>query len=243
MRSFLRPISLGSIGAAAILAAAPFLCRAADVSAEVTEVDPASTRVLLLAPIDATASSATAGPLHRQIMRIRQQREFISRHFAVLGEVAAAKACATQPVLKIESAGDRSAEVLDQLAARAGADWVVSIAVRDVAVDDLDPPDVSICFVHCTVTLQVRDARQRVWLANRSYTGRSFTCGSPPELRLDELDTTTGEALATVLWPFTVVVPVSRDGRIVDYLKDVAEPVIGHPGSIFSGWKASEAAR
>ena len=236
-----RASNLRAMGAAAVLAAAPLLVSAADTSLATADVDPASTKVLLLTPIDATASAATAGPVRRQIMRLCQQREFIGRRFTVLSEAAAATACATVPALKIDSLADRSADVLDQLAMRAGVDWIASIGLRDIAVDDLDPPNVSIWFVRCTVTLQVRDARKKEWLANRSYTGRIFASGPPPELFLDALDATTGEALATVLWPYTVVVPVSRNGGIVDYLKGATGPVIGHPATIFSGWNATAA--
>jgi len=243
MRSLLLAIGVCSINAAVILAAASSFCSAADMGTDAANIKPELTKVLLLSPIDATEAAATAGPVRRQIMRIRQQREFISRHFTVLGEAAAAKACAMQPGVNVESLSDRTAEVLDKLATRVGADWIVSIAVRDIAVDDLDPPNVSIWFVRCTVRLQIRDARHREWLANRSYTGRIFAGGPPPELFLDALDTTTEQALASLLWPFTVIVPVSRDGRIVDYLNGAVEPVRARPGSIFSGWKPDESAK
>jgi hypothetical protein len=225
------------VGAAAVLAAAPFSTRGADNLSATEKADPAAIKVLLLAPVDAMDGAAT---LRRQTMRICQQRAFLSRHFTVLSEALAARAAKAPPALKIESIGDRTAEVLDELARRTGSDWVVSVGVRDVKVDDLDPPDVSTWFLHCSLSLQVRNARRHEWLANRDYTGRIFTAGPPPELLLDVVEVGTNEALASVLWPYPVVVPVSRDGRIVDYLKGASQPVLARPGRIFSGWNANE---
>lgn len=199
-------------------------------AAEATDVGPISTTVLLLAPIDATSDAATRIEDRLRIARTTQQREFIARHFRVLGEAAVSS------VPKIQTAKNRSADVLDALAAKAGTDWVVSITLQDIGEDELNQPDEP-HFVHCTVMLQVRDTRRKVWLANRPYTGRLFFFGPLSDIFHELIGTTTEEALATVLWPYPVVVPVAKSDLITDYTRGATEPIVGHPGRIFPEWR------
>jgi hypothetical protein len=238
MRKAFRKAIRSSICTAALLAAVLLPVRAADETAASARVEPATTKVLLLPPV-ATASSFVLPELQLCSMRVRQQREFISRGFIVVSEALAAKAAAVRPALKIANADDRTAEVLDELAGRVGADWVVSIAARHLDFDDL-PGGSTPWFVHCTVTVQIRDTRRRVWLANRPYTGRLFSVGPPPELLPEGLDMTTGQALASVLWPYTVVVPVFVSGNITDYLRGASGPIVVQPNKIFKGLKPPE---
>jgi hypothetical protein len=200
-------------------------------------VVPRETKVVLLQPIDATVDSARLGPLRQQIVRLRQQYEFISRQFVVLGESMTAKVAAAGPNLDLESKQGRSANALDELAGRLGADWVVSIVVMEIAADESD----SLSGAHSTLLVRVRDARRHVWLTDRTHIGRSKGAGSPPELFLESLDTATEEALAPVLFACPQVVTVSRDGSIVDYLAGQAAPFVGDPGTTFFGLKARPA--
>lgn len=198
-------------------------------------VVPRETKVLLLPPLDATVDSARLAPLRQQIVRLRQQSEFISRQFVLLGEAMAARAALAEPRLNLEDKQGRSAEMLDDLGQRTGADWVVSLVVKEIASDDAPGADVAKVFVHSTLVIQIRDTHQRLWLENRTHVGRLSGGGSPPEMFIESLETATEEALAGLLAPYSKVVPISKDGAIVDYLADQTAPFVGVPGTLFRG--------
>jgi hypothetical protein len=220
------------ICAIAIFAMAPSSLRAGDSSSGAVPIEPSRIKVLLLPALD---ESGRQSRLRVQIVRLRQQYQFINRHFVVLGEGMAVQAAQKDPVLKIDSSCDRSAEVLDELAARTGADWVVSLAVQKVDYEDDPLFDGTHFKGYTTLKLQVRDTRGRTWLANQDHTSRAIGGGAPPEILLISIWKAAEEALATVLSPYPEVVPVSQDGAIVDYLKGQTEPFIGEPGKPFSG--------
>lgn len=198
---------------------------------------PRKTKVLLLQPIDSTVDSVRLQPLRQQIIRLQQQYEFISRRFVVLGEKMAAEAAADIPTLNLKSKKGLSAEALDTLADRTGADWVVSLVVTEIAADESD----SLHGAHSTLEVRVRDARRHAWLADGTYIGRANGGGSPPELFIESLNVATGEALAPVLSAYPRAVPVSRDGSIVDYLAGQTAPFVGDPGATFVGLKVMPA--
>jgi hypothetical protein len=196
-------------------------------------VIPRETKVVLLQPIDATVDSAVLGPARLRIVRLRQQYEFISRQFVVLGEGMAAKAAATPPPLRLDGNGDgRSAVTLDQIAQRVGADWSVSIVVREIKTD---PSDGSGFKVHSTLLVQIWNARTHAWLAQFPYVGHLAGGGSPGWLFIKSLEAATGEALTKMLAAYPPSVTVSRDGSIVDYLAGQKEPFVGDPATPFHG--------
>jgi hypothetical protein len=198
-------------------------------------VVPRETRVLLLQPIDGTVDSAVLRPARQRIIRLRQQYEFISRQFVVLGEGMAAKAAASQPPLSLEGNADgRTAETLDRLARRIGVDWAVSITVREIKTD---PSDGSSFKVHSSLLIQIWDARSHTWLAQLPYVGHLAGGGSPGWLFIKSLEAATGEALTEILARYPQKVIVSRDGSIVDYLAGQEEPFVGDPATPFRGLK------
>lgn len=203
-------------------------------------VIPGQTNVLLLSPIDGTVDSSRLAPLRQQVVRLRQQYEFISRHFVVLGETMAAKAAASKPTLHLESEESRSFEALEELGKRAGADWVVSVVVKEIASDQSDSLDGAKVSVHSLLLVQIRDVRQHAWRVNHTYVGRLTGGGSPPEMFIESLDVATEEALAPVLAVYPQVVKVSQDGSIVDYLDDQTTPFVGDPEVPFLGLKAAK---
>lgn len=214
--------------------------RADEPSCAPVQLEPSKTKVLLLPALDEVSGTEGRSRLRAQIVRLRQQYQFLSRHFVVLGEVISVKAAQRDPVLKIESSRERSAEVLDQLAARLGADWVVSLAMQEAGYVDDPAFDGTRFTAQTTLKLQVRDARRHLWLANRNHTSRATGGGAPPEILLACTWNVADEALLTVLSPYPQVVPVSLDGAIVDYLKGQTEPVLGEPGKEFSGLTATQ---
>lgn len=224
-----------SIVAFANLAVALTILPAEEPSAAVARIEPSQIKVLLLPAIDEPTGSEPRSRLREQIVRLRQQYQFISRQFIVLGEVMAVQASKQNPALKIDSSRDRSAEVLDELAARTGADWVVSLAMQEVGYDDDPAFDGTHFTARTTLKLQVRDARGHIWLANRNHTSRATAGGAPPEILLACTLNVADEALITVLAPYPEVVPVSLNGAIVDYLKGQTAPFVGERGKEFSG--------
>lgn len=233
--AFSSSLTKASLCAFAILAVSLAALAAEAPSAAAIQIEPSKTKVLLLPAIDEVSGTEGRSRLRTQIVRLRQQYQFLSRHFIVLSEVMAVKAAQRDPVLNIESSRERSAEVLDQLAARLGADWVVSLAMQEAGYVDDPAFDGTRFTAQATLKLQVRDAHRHLWLANRNHTTRAMGGGAPPEILLACTWTVADEALLTVLSPYPEVVPVSLDGAIVDYLKGQTEPVLGEPGKEFSG--------
>jgi len=224
-----------SICAIAIFAMALSSLRGGDASSSAPQIDPSRIKVLLLPALDEPAELGRRSRLHEQIVRLRQQYQFISRHFVVLGEDLAVQAAQKNPELKIEGSRDRAGEVLDELAARTGADWVVSLTVQKVYYEN-DPLFGGTRSIGCTtLKLEVRDARTGTWVANRIHTSHASSGGPPPEILLESVWNAADEALVTVLSPYPELVPVSQDGAIVDYLKGQTEPFIGVRDKIFFG--------
>jgi hypothetical protein len=232
----MKTLATGSI---AWLVAAASL-RAGSPSSGAGLIVPRETKVLLLQPIDGTADSATLAPLRQEFIRLRQQYEFISRGFTVLGEAMAAKAATAPPALDLQGdASGRPAGLLDELGRRADADWVVSIVVREIKTD---PSGGTGFKVHSSLLIQIRDARRHAWLANGPYIGHLTGSGAPGRLFIASLRSATGEALAGILTAYPPVVPVARDGSIVDYLAGQSAPFVGDPGAPpFHGLKAAGA--
>lgn len=218
-----------------VFAVALFLLLANESAASDERRVPSKTTVLLLRPIDATIDSARLAPLRQQIIRLRQQYEFICRHFAVLGEAAAENAAAVDTTLNLSSLNQRTAKSLDRLATQLGATWVVSLAVKEIASDPIESFDGSKNSVHCSLEVQIRDARDHRWLVNKTCIAHVTGGASPPELFIESLETVTREALETVLLPYPKTISVSRDGSIVDYLGAESAPVLGEPGKEFTG--------
>jgi len=204
-------------------------------SPEAVQVEPSKIKVLLLPALDEASGAAGRSRLREQIIRLRQQYLFISRHFVVLGEEMAVQATGKKPILKIESSRERSAEVLDELAVRAGADWVVSLAMQTAGYDEDPAFDGTHFTARTTVKLQVRDARAHRWLANETHTRCTTSGGAPPEILLACTWNVVDEALSPLLSSYPEVVPVSLDGAIVDYLKGQTKPFVGEPGQEFRG--------
>jgi hypothetical protein len=223
----------------AALTAAPSL-RAGNPSSGAGLMVPRETKVLLLQPIDGTVDSAMLAPLRQEFIRLRQQYEFISRGFIVLGEGMAAKAATAPPALDLQGGGSgRSAELLDELARRANADWAVSIVVREIKTD---PSGGAGFKLHSSLLVQIRDARWHAWLANALYVGHLTGSGAPGRLFIESLRSATGEALAGILTAYPPIVPVARDGSITDYLAGQSAPLVGDPGAPpFHGLKAAGA--
>jgi hypothetical protein len=196
-------------------------------------VIPRETKVLLLPPIDATVDAAVLAPLRRQFIRLPEEYEFIRRQFVVLGDEMAARAAAVRPSVDLRAgAAGRSAETLDELARRTDADWVVSILVREIKTDPFNGAGFK---VHSSLRVQIWDARRHAWLANGPYVGRLVGGGAPGRLFIDSLRAATEEALQRVLAAYPPIVPVSRDGSIVDYLAGQRVPFVGDAYVTFRG--------
>ena len=227
-----RPAFARTLTASSIAFLAAFSLRAGGPAAGAELVVARDTKVVLLQPIDATADSATLAPLRQQFIRLRQQYEFISRGFAVFGEAMAAQAAAMPPPLDLAGGSNgRSAEALDELARRAGADWAVSIVVREIKIDPKGAAFTGPGFnVHCSLFVQVRDARRHAWLANGPYVGHLASGGAPGRLFIQSLREATGGALAGIPAAYPPVeIPMSRDGAIVNYLAGQTAPFGGDP--------------
>jgi hypothetical protein len=227
-----------SVGALAVFAAMPLIRPA--VAEGPAPIVPRETRVLLLAPLDATVDSGRLQPLRQQIIRLRQQYEFITRQFAVLGETMAAKAAAVEPALDLTRPDARGRETLNELARRTNSDWVVSLTVQEVKTD---PSPDNEFRLHSTLQVRIWNARGHTWLADRIHVGRTQGGGAPGRLFIESVDAAAGGALDEILAAYPPVVRVSQDGSIVDYLAGQRRPFIGDPNAVFQGLKAVSGSR
>jgi hypothetical protein len=193
---------------------------------------PRQTGVLLLPPIDATVDSARLAPLRQQIVRLQVQYQFIARQFKVLGEALAVRAAAASPAVDLDDPGARTARNLDELAARAGAQWVVSVIVLQVA--SAHSP-AGLFQARSTIRLQIRDASRHAWLVDQSGVGSAEVGGPPGWLFNASLRSAAGKSVAQALQDYPLVVTVSQAGSIVDYLAGQTEPMVGEAGKPFSG--------
>lgn len=214
----------------AILSTALFSFGADDSRAE-CQSNPAKIKVLLLPTIDEPRGSR----IREQIVRLRQQYQFIARGFTLMGEEMARQAALKEPSIKLTIAAELSPEKMDEMASRTGADWVVSIIIKKVDFEDHITSNNGESQAFTTLQLRVRDERNHTWVADREYTARHKGSGPPPELLLISVWKAAQEALAETLVAYPEVVPVSVDGAIVDYLKNQTQPFAGEPGKLFTG--------
>ena len=161
------------------------------------QVTPHETSVLLLPPLDATPDAAHMLAPRGLVIRHREEYEFITRQFKMLGEALAVKAAEDVPRIELVEWSARTAGNLDLLAKRTGADWVVSIVVQEAKGDSSAG---KMAFkVRTRVLLQVWDARRHGWLANGPHTGQGSGGGSPIFLFRDSLDEAVKVSLGNLL--------------------------------------------
>jgi hypothetical protein len=196
------------------------------------QVTPFETGVLLLPPLDAVPDTHSQAQ-RAVVVRHREDYEFITRQFKMLGEAMAANAADADPKIKLADPSARTAGNLDLLAKRAGADWVVGIVVQDVKGDS--NAGQSPFTVRTRVLLQVWDARRHGWLANGPYTGEDNGGGSPIFTFKYSLDKTIKGSLGDLLSPYAPVVPVVGERDLRNYLAGQKEPFVGDPKTPFSG--------
>jgi len=199
------------------------------------KVTPRETGVLLLPPLDATPDSAHMLAPRHLVIRHREEYEFITRQFKMLGETMARQAADAAPKIDLAGLSARTAGNLDLLAQRTGADWVVSLVVQEAKMDSSEGG----FKIHTCVLLQVWDARRHGWLANNSYTSQVNEGGSPVFVFKDSLDDATKGSLASLLESYPQVVSVSPENGLTDYLAGQTKPFVGKPQTPASGLKAS----
>jgi hypothetical protein len=200
-------------------------------------VTPSETSVLLLPALDATKDSANMQAPRQLVVRHREQYEFITRHFKVLGDVMAAKAADAGQKIELGDSSGRTVENLEALAKRTGADWVVNIIVEEAKLDSSAGNEFT---VHTSVLLQIWDARRHGWLADGSYTGQASDSGSPIFVFKKSLDDTTKNSLGNLLSVYPQVVLVSEENSLKDYLAGQTEPFTGDQKNSFSGLKTEK---
>jgi hypothetical protein len=196
------------------------------------KVTPGATGVLFLPALDATADSAHMQAPRQWVIRHREEYEFITRRFKVLGEGMAIRAAKTSPVLDLGNLSVRNGPNMDELARRAGADWVVSVVVREVKTDTSSEGGF---VIHTMVLLRVWDAGGHQWLVDQAYQGRAQGGDSPVFVFKDSLDNAVKGALGKLLGAYPQVVPVLKENSLVDYLKGQTQPFTGETEKPFSG--------
>jgi hypothetical protein len=198
------------------------------------QVTPRETRVLLLPPLDATPDALHMLAMRGVVIRHREQYEFITRQFKMLGEAMAAKAANdVVPQIKPVDLSARTAGVLDLLAKRAGADWVVSIAVQEAKGNS--NAGRRVFTVRTCVLLKVWDARRHGWLANGLYIGKDHSGGSPIFTFKNSLDEAVKGSLGNLLGAYAPVVSVVGERDLRNYLAGQKKPFVGDPKTPFSG--------
>jgi hypothetical protein len=169
------------------------------------------------------------------VIRHREEYEFITRQFKMLGETMASQSADAAPEIDLTSLSARNAGNLDLLAQRTGAAWVVSIVVQEAKMDSSEGG----FKIHTRVLLQVWDARRHGWLANHPYTSQVNEGGSPVFVFKDSLDDATKGSLASLLESYPQVISVSPENGLTDYLAGQTKPFVGEPQTSSSGLKAS----
>jgi hypothetical protein len=193
------------------------------------------TSVLLLPALDLSAESTNMLAPRQLVIRHREQYEFITRRFKVLGETLAVQAAHEVPKFDLNQAVARKPETLDALANRAGADWVVSTVVESAK---LELTSENTFAVRTRVRLQIRDSRRRDWLVDGTFEGQAKGVGSPVFVFKDSLDDAVKRALGTLLDPYPKKVTVLEENGLKDYLIGQKEPFLGDPAKPFSGLSA-----
>jgi hypothetical protein len=224
-----------TVAAIALLTAAP--ARAGEKLLFPTHVTPRQTGVLLLPPLDVTPDAAHMLAPRSVVIRHREEYEFITRQFKVLGEAIASTAADNGPRIELDDLSARTPRNLDLLAKRTGADWVVSVVVQDAKGESSAGQHPFTA--HTRVLLQVWDARHHGWLANGPYTGQDSGGGSPVFVFKYSLDEAVKESLANLLDAYAPVVSVDGERGTRDYLAGQQQPFVGDPKTPFSGLKAA----
>jgi hypothetical protein len=202
------------------------------------QIVPRQTGVLLLPPLDVTPDSAHMLAPRRFVIRHREEYEFITRQFKMLGEAMAAKAADAGPKIDLTALSARTVSNLDLIAKRAGADWVVNIIVQEAKGDSSAGQDAF--KVRTRVLLQIWDVRRHGWLANGPYTGEDSGGGSPIFVFENSLDDATKGSLGNILNIYPPIVSVNDEAGLKDYLRDQREPFVGDSKTPFSGLKANQ---
>ena len=212
--SFQSYLKGGLVVVSAILLLTGLPVRADDMLLAPIKVTPPETRVLLLPALDATPDSADMLGLRRAVIRHRQEYEFITRQFKMLGDAMAVKAADSSPKIDLASLSARTSRNLDLLAKRADADWVVSTVVQEVKMDSSDGNEFKI---HTRVLLQIWDARRQGWLANNPYTSHADEGGSPIFVFKDSLDDAARDSLKNILGGYPQVISPPQEHGAYNY--------------------------
>ena len=228
-------ISLMAVSVLCLLAASP--TRAGEEMLAPIRVTPSQTSVLLLPALDATTDSSNMLAPRQLVIRHREEFEFITRQFKMLGEALAAKAAVAAPGIELGDLSGRTAANLDLIAKRTGADWVVSLVVEEAKLDSSGGDGFK---VHTRVLLQVWDARRNGWLVNHSYTGQTDGGGSPVFVFKNSLDDAIKGSLVKLLGVYPQLVAVLHEDSLNDYLAGQTRPFVGDPGKPFSGLPAEQ---
>jgi hypothetical protein len=184
-------------------------------------ISPEKTTVLLLPALDLTPDAAHMLPAREAVIRHREEFELISRRFNVLGDAAAEKAAGLTPRIDLGGIAVRNADNLDLLAKRAGANWVASVAVREVKMDSFEGGQFRI---HSSVLYQLWDSANHRWLVNDTIRGEVAEGGSPAFAFKDSLDNAIKNALGTVAGAFPETVSVPNEYGVNDYLAGQSAP-------------------
>ena len=198
-------------------------------------VVPHETSVLLLPALDVSAESTNMLGPRQAVIRHREQFEFITRRFKVLGETMAVQAAHEVPGFDLNQVVARKPENLDALANRAGADWVVRLVVEKAK---LELTSENTFTVRTRVRLQIRDSRRRDWLVDGTFEGQANGVGSPVFVFKDSLDDAVKRALGTLLDPYPKEVTVLEENGLKDYLVGQTKPFLADPAKPFSGLSA-----
>ena len=182
--------------------------------------------VLFLPPLDATPEATNMRAPRQLVIRHRIQFELIARQFTVLGETLAAQAANAVPTVDLSSLSARTAENLDLLGERTGANWVVSLVVQHAEANSNESGGFS---VETRILVQVRDARRHLWLSDRTVVGKAEGAGSPVMVFMHSLDNATKRALADIVGEHPAVVPVEMEDSLADYLAGQTSPFVGEP--------------
>lgn len=206
--------SVITLSSALLLTASP--ARAGEKLLPPCQVTPRRTSVLLLPPLDGTPDAAHMLAPRSVVIRHREEYEFITRQFKMLGEGMAVKAADGVPKIELVDLFARTAVNLDLLAKRAGADWVVSFIVQEVEGDS--SAGQSTFKVRTRVLLQVWDARRHGWLVNGPYTGQDSGGASPIFVFKSSLDEAAKGSLGRLLNAYAPSASVDGEGGLTDYL-------------------------
>ncbi len=199
--------------------------------------NPAEIGVLLLPATDTEPWAASVLTQRQDVVRSRLEREFLGRGFKTYHESLALAAAGKAPKIDLADPVKRTAENLEALARRTGANWVVSVDVQEVA----ENPELSNgasfrCF--CRVALKVWDTKQHAWRADGVFTGNDQgASGSPVWRFLNSIDDAARVAIASVLDRYPVVIDMGEPMQFGDYLRGQTQAFVPKVGEPFGGLK------